>query len=129
MRSRWGAQCLPDPLSCAQAREAALRVLAEVDASPDLAERVLLVVTELVSNARRHAGGVTGFDVSCRDGRLTVAVSDRSTRSPRLRPQAPRMPGGFGWRLVTTLAPGTFIRFHRGGKTVIATLPTLPLGA
>ncbi|MEU6211562.1 ATP-binding protein [Streptomyces sp. NPDC047023] len=116
-------------MSCAQAREAALRVLAEVEAPPDLAERALLVVTELVSNARRHAGGVTGFDVFCRDGRLTVAVSDRSTRSPRLRPPAPRLPGGFGWRLVKTLVPGTFIRFHRGGKTVIAPLPTVPVGA
>lgn len=97
--------------------------MAEVDAPPDLAEGVLLVVTELVSNARRHAGGVTGFDVFSRDGLFTVAVSDRSMRSPHLQPQAPRLPGGFGWRLVKTLAPGTFIRFHRGGKTVIAPSP------
>ncbi|MEU6313336.1 ATP-binding protein [Streptomyces sp. NPDC047014] len=110
-------------MSSAQARESARRVLAEAEASPELVERVLMVVSELVANAHRHAGGVTGFQVSVRDGRITVMVSDRSPLPPRLRPRSPQSPGGFGWRMVKTLAPETFVRFHRGGKTVVAILP------
>ncbi|MFF9984224.1 ATP-binding protein [Streptomyces erythrochromogenes] len=116
----------PDPsagMSCAQAREDARRVLAEQDASPPLVADVLTVVSELVSNAVRHAGGVTGFRVSVRAGQIVVEVSDRSALLPHLRPPSPHTPGGFGWRVVKTLAPSAFVRSHRSGKTIIAALP------
>ncbi|MEV6680491.1 ATP-binding protein [Streptomyces erythrochromogenes] len=110
-------------ISCAQARESARRVLAEQDAPPTLVADVLTVVSELVSNAVRHAGGVTGFRVGVRTGQVVVEVSDRSALLPHLRPPSPHTPGGFGWRVVKTLAPRSFVRSHRSGKTVIAALP------
>ncbi|MFC9815880.1 ATP-binding protein [Streptomyces virginiae] len=111
-------------MSCSQARETARRVLAQQDAPPTLVTGVLTVVSELVSNAIRHAGGITGFQVTVRPGQVVVEVSDRSALLPHLRPPAPHTPGGFGWRVVKTLAPSTFVHSHRSGKTITATLPT-----
>ncbi|MFE5620978.1 ATP-binding protein [Streptomyces virginiae] len=111
-------------MTCAQARDTARRVLAEHQAPAALVADVLTVVSELVSNAIRHGEGLTGFHITVSPGQVVVIeVSDRSTLRPRLRLADPHTPGGFGWRVVKTLAPTTFIRFHRGGKTIVATLP------
>ncbi|MFJ7778551.1 ATP-binding protein [Streptomyces yangpuensis] len=123
MSPRTGIPHQSTGMTCAQARETAGRVLAGQDTPPDLVSDVLTVVSELVSNAVRHAGGVTGFQVTVRAGRVVVEVSDRSALLPHLRPASPHTPGGFGWRVVKTLAPDTFVRSHRNGKTIIATLP------
>ncbi|WP_234432195.1 ATP-binding protein [Streptomyces sp. NRRL S-378] len=123
MSPRTGIPGLPTGMTCAQARKTAGRVLAGQDTPPDLVSDVLTVVSELVSNAVRHAGGVTGFQVTVRAGQVVVEVSDRSALLPHLRPASPHTPGGFGWRVVKTLAPSTFVRSHRHGKTIIATLP------
>ncbi|MFF0549700.1 ATP-binding protein [Streptomyces sp. NPDC004311] len=111
-------------MSCAQARETTRRVLAEHEMSPALINDVLTVVSELVSNAVRHAGGVTGFHVTVHPGQIVIEVSDGSALSPHLRPPSPHTPGGFGWRLVKTLAPSTFIRINPSGKTITAAIPT-----
>ncbi|MEU5147672.1 ATP-binding protein [Streptomyces yangpuensis] len=121
-----GTPSQPTATTCAQARETARRVLAGQDFPPDLVSDVLTVVSELVSNAVRHAGGVTGFRVTARAGRVVVEVSDGSALLPHLRPASPHTPGGFGWRVVKTLAPSTFVRSHRNGKTIIAALPSHP---
>ncbi|MFJ9933838.1 ATP-binding protein [Streptomyces virginiae] len=113
-------------MNCAQARDAARHVLAEHHAPEALVADVLTVVSELVSNAIRHGEGLTGFHTTVRGGQVVIEVSDRSTLQPHLRPPSPHTPGGFGWRVVKTLAPSTFIRFHRGGKTITATLPLRP---
>ncbi|MEW2417838.1 ATP-binding protein [Streptomyces sp. NPDC046866] len=115
---------VPVGMNCAQARDSARLVMAEHGIPAALVDDVLTVVSELVSNALRHAGGLTGFAVTVADGHVVVEVSDGSARQPHLRPPSPHTPGGFGWRVVTTLAPTTFVRFHRGGKTIIASLPT-----
>ncbi|MCX5589108.1 ATP-binding protein [Streptomyces erythrochromogenes] len=124
MRPRSVAPNPPPGTSCARARDYARRVLAEQYAPPSLVADVLTVVSELVSNAVRHAGGVTGFRVTVRAGQVVVEVSDRSALLPHLGPPCPHTPGGFGWRVVKTLAPSTFVRSHRTGKTVVAALPT-----
>ncbi|WP_051699502.1 ATP-binding protein [Streptomyces sp. NRRL F-4474] len=111
-------------MNCAQARETARHVLVEHDAPEAVVTDVLTIVSELVSNAIRHAGGVTGFHVTVRAGQVVIEVSDGSTLQPHLRPPSPHTPGGFGWRVVKTFASGTFIRFHRTGKTITATVPT-----
>ncbi|MFE9929182.1 ATP-binding protein [Streptomyces sp. NPDC005533] len=110
-------------LSCAEAREIAREVLAALEPEPAAADNVLTVVSELVSNASRHAGGASGFRISAHAGTVTVEVSDRSPSPPRLQPWAPEVPGGFGWRLVNQLAR-TDVHVHQGGKTVTATLTT-----
>ncbi|MEU9235937.1 ATP-binding protein [Streptomyces subrutilus] len=111
-------------LSCAEARDRSRGALAGLELGAQRREDVLTVVSELVANARSHAGGVTGFDVVVRSGAVIVEVSDRSPRLPRTRPWAPGLPGGFGWRLVNQLADHTRVRFRHGHKTVSAAFTT-----
>ncbi|MFG2621241.1 ATP-binding protein [Streptomyces sp. NPDC048507] len=110
-------------LSCAEARDTVRGALAGLAAPAPWCEDVLTVATELVSNARRHGGGVTAFRVTADRGAVVIEVSDASPRPPVTEPWAPRVPGGFGWRLVNQLA-ATDVRVHtRGhGKTVSAVL-------
>lgn len=89
---------------------------------------VLLVVSELVSNAVRHAGGVTAFRVRCLPDSVVVEVSDRSTACPRPPGTPVAVPGGFGWLLVNRIADRTEIRPGHGGKTITAFLPLTPAG-
>ncbi|MER5807874.1 ATP-binding protein [Streptomyces sp. NPDC002033] len=114
--------------SCAEARDTVRGALAELDAPARWCEDVLTVTTELVSNARRHAGGVTAFRVTADCGAVVVEVSDASARPPVTEPWAPRIPGGFGWRLVNHLADSTDVHVHRHGKTVSAVLTPGPAG-
>ncbi|MGW7140267.1 ATP-binding protein [Streptomyces xanthophaeus] len=116
---------LPPPgvagLSCAEARDTARNILASLRPPPAGLDDVLTVVTELISNASRHAGGATGFQITARSDALTIEVSDRSPSPPRIQPWAPDIPGGFGWRLVNQLAI-TDVQVHQDGKTITATL-------
>ncbi|MFD5149047.1 ATP-binding protein, partial [Streptomyces sp. NPDC058401] len=52
-------------LRSADARRVAREVLAARDVGERVLGDVLTVVAELVTNAIRHAGGVTGFHVLC----------------------------------------------------------------
>ncbi|WP_078906822.1 ATP-binding protein [Streptomyces sp. NRRL S-378] len=124
---------LPTPartgLSCAAAREATRDLLAALKPEPGWVDDLLTVVSELVSNASRHAGGATALRITAHSSTVTIEISDRSPSPPRLQPRAPQTPGGFGWRLVNQLAT-TDTRVHNGGKTITATLTTeaqLPL--
>ena len=83
----------------------------------------VLIVTELVANALRHAGGVAKLVVSADADAITLAVTDRSSGVPALR--EPDQTGGRGLMVIEALAmawghtaePG-------GGKTVWARLRT-----
>ncbi|WP_331745043.1 ATP-binding protein [Kitasatospora sp. NBC_01300] len=70
------------------------------------AEDVLLMVSELVTNACLHApGGPRELRLGWDGERLRVEVSDASPVAPRLRPFAdPGRPGGHGLRVVDRLA-------------------------
>lgn len=61
---------------------------------------VLLVFSELVSNAVRHAGGATTIKVVHRDETVRVEVYDRATSSPTLRDTDVLSPGGRGLHIV-----------------------------
>ncbi|MFJ3206145.1 ATP-binding protein [Streptomyces sp. NPDC086989] len=115
------AEPLGAGLSCAQARETARAVLDGLDLPAPGVDDVLTVVTEMISNADRHAGGATALQITAWTGIVTVEVRDRSTIPPQTKPWAPDTPGGFGWRLVNQLAT-TDVRIHHDGKTVTATL-------
>ncbi|MEU5388026.1 ATP-binding protein [Kitasatospora cineracea] len=102
----------------------------------------LLAVSELVTNANLHGGGVTAFtartetapsatDRSTADDRtphlrLHVVVEDADSRPPRSHPRAlldPARPGGRGWALVTRLAAACEVTvLPGGGKRVSVTL-------
>ncbi|MFF3728557.1 ATP-binding protein [Streptomyces erythrochromogenes] len=122
---------LRDPLgpglSCAEARASARGILAGLNPSSARVNDVLTVVSEMISNAGRHAGGATAFQITARSGAVTVEVSDRSTSPPLIRPWAPDEPGGFGWRLINQLA-ATDVLLHHDGKTVTATLTAAQTG-
>lgn len=84
-----------------------------------VSEDVLLLVSELVTNACLHAGGPTELLLRCTDELLRVEVSDSSTLVPT--PQSPHRagrPGGHGLHIVARLALdwGTTVRL--ADKTV-----------
>lgn len=121
-------KCLsvPPPQTGDQAREITrgfLRAVRPGAAAADV-DAVLLGVSELVTNAVRHAGGVTDFLLEPRRGGIVVAVSDASVRRPRKVEINPAVPGGFGWLLVRELASEVIVTLSPGrGKTVRAAFP------
>ncbi|MFC4469952.1 ATP-binding protein [Streptomyces xiangluensis] len=86
-------------------------------------DAVLLVVSELVTNAVRHAGGVTGFRLVAGPGTVTVSVEDSSATAPRPQRSKSGEPGGFGWHLVQELSADVRVSIGPRGKTVSALLP------
>ncbi|MFB7511319.1 ATP-binding protein [Streptomyces broussonetiae] len=97
-----------------------LSVLEPDDSSQ--ADAVLLTVSELVTNAIRHAGGVTGFGLQADEETVTVRVADASPTPPYQRDTPLGEPGGFGWPLVLELAEEVRVSTHRSGKTIEAVL-------
>ncbi|MFI0720677.1 ATP-binding protein [Streptomyces sp. NPDC021224] len=87
-----------------------------------------LVVSELVSNALRHAGGLAALRAGLTpDGSgLWLEVEDTSPQRPRAR----RSPGddasragGFGWPIVLRLATSVHVEDVSGGKRIRVVLP------
>ncbi|MEV7443953.1 ATP-binding protein [Streptomyces sp. NPDC091204] len=91
----------------------------------ETADTVVLVVSELVTNALRHAGGTFALDLTAHPDSIEVAVHDTSPQTPRMRtPDLNGGTGGFGWPMVNRLARATSVtRRPSGGKTVRAFLP------
>ncbi|MFT2014311.1 ATP-binding protein [Streptomyces sp. 796.1] len=87
----------------------------------------LLVTSELVTNAIRHGGGVTGFWIALDAGVLRLGVRDHSDAVPRVRPResAAAVPvGGYGWPLVCRLASEVdILPCPGGGKEIRVALP------
>ncbi|RSS78506.1 ATP-binding protein [Streptomyces sp. WAC06614] len=105
-------------LTCEQARGATRAVLAAHGVTGTDADDALLVVTELVANARRHAGGVTGFHVSCHPPRAVIEVADASPADPVDRPTPPSVPGRFGWVMINQLTEHVNVDSGPDGKTI-----------
>ncbi|MEU6394027.1 ATP-binding protein [Streptomyces sp. NPDC046939] len=127
----------PERTTCAQARAEVSWVLLGVccglplEQARRLHDDALLVATELTSNAIRHAGGTTAFDVGLHGDRLWMSVSDRSVEVPRRTPSEPKVPGGFGWLVVQRLSSRVTVDVGDGGKTITAELrlPAAPDGS
>ncbi|MFH8691186.1 ATP-binding protein [Streptomyces anulatus] len=86
----------------------------------EAADTVVLVVSELVTNALRHGGGTCTLELATHPDSITVAVHDSSPQAPRMRtPDLNGGTGSFGWPMVNRLARTTAVT-HRtsGGKTV-----------
>ncbi|WP_405651164.1 ATP-binding protein [Streptomyces sp. RK9] len=117
----WGRDA---PTSAAQARAMAQDFMAAAGYDDERhRDAVLVVVSELVTNALRHARGVTGLRLSHHARGLTVSVRDAGTRPPRTLPLDPGRPGGFGLHLVRGLTEGVRVEWRPGGKNVWATVP------
>ncbi len=111
-------------VSAAEARATARDFLASVGHTDERhADAVLLVVSELVTNAVRHAGGVTAFQLDHSDRGVTVSVYDATDDPPRTAALDPARPGGFGLHLVRGLAGRLEVEWRPVGKRVGATVP------
>jgi anti-sigma regulatory factor (Ser/Thr protein kinase) len=110
--------------SVAAARESAREFLEGLVPAPaaEAADTVVLVVSELVTNALRHGGGTCTLDLTAHPDSIEVAVHDPSPQTPRMRtPDLNGGTGGFGWPMVNRLARATAVtRRASGGKTVTA---------
>ncbi|WP_164540391.1 SpoIIE family protein phosphatase [Streptomyces abyssomicinicus] len=110
----------------ARAREVATAQLAEWGLD-DMAFSTELIVSELVTNAIRHAGGPIGLRL-VKDDRLVCEVSDPSQAQPHLRRARTSDEGGRGLFLIAQLADRWGSRYTTGGKT-IWTEQSYPSGA
>ncbi|MER5178947.1 SpoIIE family protein phosphatase [Streptomyces sp. NPDC002896] len=112
-----------DPAAVAEARKLACRQLADwgLDEAVFVTE---LVVSELVTNAIRHAAPPIRLRL-IHDRSLICEVSDASTTSPHLRRARAYDEGGRGLLLVAQLTQAWGTRQTYGGKTIWAeqTLP------
>ncbi|MCG7526242.1 ATP-binding protein [Streptomyces sp. OfavH-34-F] len=119
-------EAVPPPARAADAREMAAAFVAALDPPPSATavQDLLLVVSELVTNAVRHAGSVTGLAFGADERALYVRVTDPSAERPRERaPDLTGAGGGFGWPLILRLAGKVTVRNHRdSGKTVLVAL-------
>lgn len=118
IQTRWPS----DPRHVRDARRFVAERL-DADALGSFADTVGLVVSELVTNAVRHANSPFRVTVA-RDGdRIVVEVHDESPSPPALHPQDPSALGGRGLHLVSALSVDWGVTPHpRGGKTVWACL-------
>ncbi|MFI2783493.1 ATP-binding protein [Streptomyces sp. ALB3] len=82
----------------------------------------LLVTSELVTNAVRHGGGLTGFSAEITDDGLLLTVADASTLPPVTAERGPATAavGGYGWLLVRRLAKQVSVTYVPGGKHIVA---------
>ncbi|MEV5885891.1 ATP-binding protein [Streptomyces sp. NPDC052020] len=93
---------------------------------------LLLVVSELVTNAIRHGGGLAGFEAWATSGGIRVAVHDYSEVIPEAALGAAPLPvthrgSGYGWPLIVRLAREVAVdRRTEGGKTISALVPIRP---
>jgi anti-sigma regulatory factor (Ser/Thr protein kinase) len=81
---------------------------------------VVLVVSELVTNAVRHTVGWWRLKVQVQPRGLVVDVEDSSWVPPALRSPGSDAVGGRGWRIVQHLADSVEVFDNSGGKTVRA---------
>ncbi|MGX1128433.1 anti-sigma regulatory factor (Ser/Thr protein kinase) [Streptomyces glaucescens] len=83
-------------------------------------EALLLVVSELVTNADRHSEGPYILDLSGTDGAVTVSVYDSSDALPRRFPRDPERIGRHGLEIVHALAEHVAVERVPVGKRVWA---------
>ncbi|MGW2208720.1 ATP-binding protein [Streptomyces sp. NPDC001781] len=83
-------------------------------------ETVQLIVSELVTNALRHAPGPALLHLSVSDGALRIEVRDDSPVAPAVRAPDPTRVGQHGLGIVTALARSVSVEAAGAGKSVTA---------
>ncbi|MFD6315893.1 SpoIIE family protein phosphatase [Streptomyces nigra] len=106
-----------EPTAAGDARALVRDQLAEWGLDEELAFTTELIVSELVTNAYRYAGGPVQLRL-IRDGHLICEVSDSSSTSPHLRQASTTDEGGRGLFLVAQLAERWGTRYGRNRKTI-----------
>jgi anti-sigma regulatory factor (Ser/Thr protein kinase) len=122
----------PDRRPAAAARQTVARALDGADGVVAHTGRARadaeLVVSELVSNAVRHGGGLVAVRVGVTpDGAgLWLEVDDANEQRPQARRvlgEDPCQAGGFGWPIVLRLATSVEVEDMDGGKRIRVVLP------
>ncbi|MEW2075943.1 ATP-binding protein [Streptomyces sp. NPDC017966] len=124
----------PCPCRPAEVREAVTRAVSErcratrTPCDTEALADVLLVASELTTNAMLHGGGVTDFQVDVSGLGVRLSVSDRSDELPvAVKPtdrQGRRRPGGHGWPIVCRLSRDVRVSdLPAGGKCITALVP------
>lgn len=88
--------------SVADARRFTESVLS--DQPPELVKTAVLMVSELATNAVKHAGAGFAVEISWTGHQVRVEVSDAGRGAPVLRSPTPADPYGRGLRIVELLA-------------------------
>jgi anti-sigma regulatory factor (Ser/Thr protein kinase) len=90
----------------------------------DVAEDVVLIASELITNAVLHAR--TDLEVAVRQvqGRVRIEVADKSSNLPRVRQHSVESGTGRGLRLVAAMASDWGAETRRDGKVVWVELTT-----
>ena len=102
-------------------REARLRAARELEGWGDADARhaVVLLISELVTNAVVHARSTVTIDLAVNDdGPVHVKVHDESTVRPTARRHHADRPGGRGMHLLESLAARWGVEESRTGKSI-----------
>ncbi len=118
--------CLPHAASSpglarAEVAEAAVRL-----GCTEISDELALVVSELVTNAVRHASPPVELEIEVSPDEVLVAVDDGSPGRPTSRAPADDAEGGRGLAMVDILSAETGVRPKPPGKTVWAALRREP---
>ena len=92
------------------------------DLSPEVLDDILVVLTELVTNAVRHGEEPVHFEIQRRDRRIRVVVSDGATGIPAFPAEPGNGERGRGLLIVDAIAQDWGVQPGSGGKTVWAIL-------
>ncbi|MFH9138064.1 ATP-binding protein [Streptomyces sp. NPDC017524] len=115
------------PEKAADARDAVSTFVARLHPAPTshTVQNLLLLVSELVTNAVLHAGAVTALWLTADRQGVHIRVTDPSPAHPQDRtPDLTGRTGGFGWPMVQRLAQDVRVRdTANGGKVILATVP------
>ncbi|WP_329454533.1 ATP-binding protein [Streptomyces sp. NBC_01497] len=120
------AEFTGEPGSIAAARDLAIRFLQQLCAEwlAPLGELVrddiLLVVSELVTNAERHSHGPYVIELEGTGRYVSVTVYDSSTTLPRVFPPDPSRLGGHGMEIVRAVSDSVTAEIVPVGKRVTA---------
>ncbi|MEU3254850.1 ATP-binding protein [Streptomyces sp. NPDC006997] len=91
-----------------------------------LAVDAILVVSELVTNAVRHAPGPCAMTLELSADDLTISVWDTSATAPTVNPRDPHRVGGHGLYLVHTVSDRVAVTVNGTGKWISARLRLAP---
>jgi len=91
---------------------------AELDVSADVCGVLLLLASELMTNAVVHGSGPARLRVNLEEAHLLLAATDSSDRLPVVKDVGPSAPGGRGMRLLQDLSETWGVREDPFGKTV-----------
>jgi anti-sigma regulatory factor (Ser/Thr protein kinase) len=107
------------PSGPAQAR-AAVSARAEQLGLGETCDDVVLLASEMVTNAVRHAAPPVRLEIAAGNDDVVVAVTDGSSGLPAPRPADPEAEGGRGMLLVDLLSADHGVRIDPPGKAVWA---------